>query len=128
MILGLGTSTRRSPAKFTEPAPLEGALNYYGSNRSLQNPPWEGRGSKSTIQESEFAIETRPLAVVITFESRAQYTALHENHMNKSPAAQQKAHIHFLFHLETSFSSAMERDGALDRRVVHRVKTAARTS
>ena len=44
-------------------------------------PLWEGRGSKNTTRESQFAREIRPLAVVISFESRAQ-TTLYENHMN----------------------------------------------
>ena len=45
-------------------------------------PLWEGSGSKSTTRESQFAREIRPLAVVITSESRAQYTTLYEIHMN----------------------------------------------
>ena len=45
-------------------------------------PPWEGRGSKSTTLESQFAREIRPLAVAITSKSRAQYTALYEIHMS----------------------------------------------
>ena len=45
-------------------------------------PLLEGRGSKSTTQESQFAIEIRPLAAVITFESEAQYTSLYETHLN----------------------------------------------
>ena len=60
----------------------EGALNYYGSIEARKRPLWEGRGSKSTTRESQFAIEIRPLAVVITFESGAQYTAFYETHMN----------------------------------------------
>ena len=91
-------------------------------------PLLEGRGSKSTTRESQFAIEVRPLAAVITFESGAQYTALYETHLNLTIAAQQKAHIHFLFHQEPSLSSAIERDGAFDGRVADPAKTTARTN
>ena len=45
-------------------------------------PLLEGRGSKSTTRESQFAIEIRPLAAVITFERGAQYTSLYETHLN----------------------------------------------
>ena len=60
------------------------------------------RAQASNHRESQFAIEIRPLAVVITFEGEAHYTALYENDMIYNTAAQQKAHIHFLFHQEPS--------------------------
>ena len=86
VILGFCTSTGCRPAKLQNQLTLtstgEGALNYYGFDTSSQNASLGGRGSKSTTRESQFAIEIRPQAVVITFESGTQYTALYETHMN----------------------------------------------
>ena len=76
----LGHRDGRFCGAYIRPVAVNG-LNYHGFDRSAQNASGRG-GTESTTRESLFAREIRPLAVVITSESRAQYTALYENHMN----------------------------------------------
>ena len=82
--MGFGTSTRRSPPNLQNQHTLtsEGALNYHRYDRSLQNAFVGGERLERYNPGKSVTREIRPLAVLITSESRAQYTALNENRMN----------------------------------------------
>ena len=84
------------------------------SRRLLYNGAKKSKTTKNSNQGS--ALKIRPVLGLNTRESRAQYTAVYENYMEKSVTAQDKAHFSFFCACqETSLLSAIKREGAFDQ-------------
>ena len=77
-------------------------------------PLWEGRSSKSTSRESQFAIEIRPQAAVIAFESRSSKVHSFMTGTNL-PLHSRRRTSTFRSHQEPSLSSAIEKNVACSR-------------